>query len=66
MNCLCGHFESCKYCSPYYRATDDPLWLRERLAEAHALLVECSAQMGFEDTETGEKVLAWLNPAKAP
>ena len=62
MNCLCGHGECCKYCSPYYKPSNDPIWLRERLAEAHALLCECAQKMGFEDTELGEKVLAWLEP----
>jgi len=63
MRCLCGHFESCKYCSPYYDKTRDHYWLRERLEEAVVLLHECSAEMGFEDTVVGEKVLEWLKAA---
>lgn len=31
-----------------------------KLSEATALLRECSEQMGFDDTELGERVLAWL------
>jgi hypothetical protein len=63
MRCLCGHFESCKYCSPSYQRERDPVWLRARLEEAVLLLAECSGEMGFEDTAVGEKVLEWLKAA---
>jgi hypothetical protein len=65
MSCLCGHFESCKHCSPYYQEMGDPVWLRGRLIEAVGFLREASEQMGFDDTDLGERVLAWLPEFKA-
>lgn len=46
---------SCAHCGFSAKA-----WMVAQLGEATALLRECSEQMGFDDTELGERVFAWL------